>query len=297
MRQRLGTILNRHRVLRGHGVLGINRRNLEFIARSNPRRLFPRVDDKLLTKDICRARGIPVPDTFAVISRNGDIRRLPQWIAARESFVIKPARGSGGRGILQVEAHDGARFRITGRGTLTLEELAYHLSTLLAGLYSLGGLPDRGLVEHRIKPHPELARVCGIGTPDVRILLHRTAPVMAMLRLPTRASRGRGNLHQGAVGAGIDLETGETNGGVWRDRATAVHPDTGCRIRGLRVPGWAALLEAAGVLSRALGLGYVGVDFAVDAQLGPLVLEANARPGLAIQIANRRGLLPILEAR
>ncbi len=29
---------------------------------------------------------------------------------------------------------------------------------------------------------------------------------------------------------------------------------------------------------------------------GPLVLELNARPGLGIQVANRRGLRPLLEA-
>jgi len=33
----------------------------------------------------------------------------------------------------------------------------------------------------------------------------------------------------------------------------------------------------------------------LDAALGPVVLEANARPGLAIQIANRCGLLPRLK--
>jgi glutathione synthase/RimK-type ligase-like ATP-grasp enzyme len=47
-------------------------------------------------------------------------------------------------------------------------------------------------------------------------------------------------------------------------------------------------------LADALELGYIGVDFVLDAALGPVVLEANARPGLNIQVANRRGLLPRL---
>jgi hypothetical protein len=34
----------------------------------------------------------------------------------------------------------------------------------------------------------------------------------------------------------------------------------------------------------------------LDADLGPLVLELNARPGLAIQIANGRGLRGTLDA-
>ena len=38
------------------------------------------------------------------------------------------------------------------------------------------------------------------------------------------------------------------------------------------------------------GLGYLGVDIVLDRYHGPLILELNARPGLAIQIANRVGL-------
>jgi len=119
-------------------------------------------------------------------------------------------------------------------------------------------------------------------------------PVMAMVRLPTKASRGRANLHQGAAGAGIHLVTGRTFGGVCNDRAIAAHPDTRRSIAGLEIPGWNDLLSAAMELADAVELGYVGVDFVLDAQRGPVVLEANARPGLNIQVANRRGLLPRL---
>ena len=49
-------------------------------------------------------------------------------------------------------------------------------------------------------------------------------------------------------------------------------------------------------MSEAVGLGYIGVDVVIDASSGPTLLEANVRPGLAIQIANGKGLLPRLEA-
>ena len=42
------------------------------------------------------------------------------------------------------------------------------------------------------------------------------------------------------------------------------------------------------------GLGYIGVDFVLDRDHGPMILELNARPGLAIQMANGNGLLPRL---
>ena len=113
---------------------------------------------------------------------------------------------------------------------------------------------------------------------------------MSMLRLPTKASRGRANLHQGAVGVGIDLERGITYGGVWRDRSFDVHPDTGVSIRGIMIPNWTSVLKTSIQISQAIGLQYIGVDVLLDAKDGPLILEANARPGLSIQIANRCGI-------
>jgi hypothetical protein len=43
------------------------------------------------------------------------------------------------------------------------------------------------------------------------------------------------------------------------------------------------------------GLGYIGVDVVLDRDLGPLILELNARPGLNIQIANAVGIHHRLE--
>jgi len=57
------------------------------------------------------------------------------------------------------------------------------------------------------------------------------------------------------------------------------------------VPFWTTIVEMARRVSEAVGLGYLGVDIVVDRKQGPLLLEANARPGLAIQIANGKGLL------
>jgi len=114
--------------------------------------------------------------------------------------------------------------------------------------------------------------------------------------LPTRASRGRANLHQGAAAAGIDLRDGTTVGGVYRSRKVAQHPDTHAPIAGMVVPHWDRILDAAVRLADGLEMGYVGIDFVLDEHLGPLVLEANARPGLSIQLANRATLLGRLQA-
>jgi alpha-L-glutamate ligase-like protein len=281
--------------LRESGVLGINHRNLAFIQESNLRAHYPRVDDKTITKSICHASGIPVPETYAVIRRYGDVRRFPQLIGERSEFVVKPASGAAGRGIIVIARRKGKDFETPSGRIISEGDLDYHLSTILSGLYSLGGQVDSAIVEQRIIMHPTMERIAVGGTPDVRVILYRHVPVMAMVRLPTIQSEGRANLHQGAAAAAVHLVTGRTFGGVCSNRMITRHPDTGELIGGLEIPGWRELLAAAMKLSDALEMGYIGVDFVVDAKIGPVVLEANARPGLAIQVAHRIGLLPRLK--
>jgi alpha-L-glutamate ligase-like protein len=134
------------------------------------------------------------------------------------------------------------------------------------------------------------------GVPDIRVLVFIGYPVMAMVRLPTRHSRGKANLHQGAVGAGLDLATGRTTFGVLGNSAIDEHPDTGAPIAGLQIPHWDALLDLASRCYELTGLGYLGVDIVLDREHGPMLLELNARPGLNIQIANRCGLALRLRA-
>jgi alpha-L-glutamate ligase-like protein len=281
--------------LKKAGVLGINHRNMAFIQASNPRALYPRVDDKTITKQICHEHGIPVPETYAVIRRYGDVRRFSEWIEGRSDFVIKPASGAGGRGIVVIARRSGSDFETASGRKLNQGELNYHLSTILSGLYSLGGQVDCAIVEQRIIMHPIMKGIAVGGTPDIRVILYRNVPVMAMIRLPTTASEGRANLHQGAAAAAIHLVTGRTFGGVCGGRAINRHPDTREHIAGLVIPGWHNLLSAAMKLADALEMGYIGVDFVIDVKLGSVVLEANARPGLAIQVAHRTGLLPRLQ--
>jgi len=281
--------------LRKQGVLGINRRNLCYLFELNPRSLYRYIDDKVLTKTICKERGIPVPETYAIIDRFGDLQKLSGIIVGRCEFVVKPAAGSGGRGVVVIVGRNGNLFETSRGQMISLTELRYHISSILSGLYSLGGQSDCVIIEQRIVAHPVFENLAVGGTPDVRMIMLRGLAVMAMLRLPTQTSRGRANLHQGAVAAGINLSTGQTFGGVCRNRAIAVHPDTGTPIGRVKIPYWDEILEISKRLSEALNMGYLGVDIVLDAHEGPVVLEANARPGLSIQIANRSGLLPMLK--
>jgi alpha-L-glutamate ligase-like protein len=280
--------------LRRSGVLGINERNLDYLFELNPRSSYRLVDDKVVTKTLCKKQGIPVPETYAVIDRFGDLQNLPQIIGDREEFVIKPASGAAGRGVLVIVARQGELFKIAKGQILSLADLRYHISTTLSGLYSLSEQSDRVIIEQRIVPLPMFEKLAVGGTPDIRIILFRTCPAIAMLRLPTRASKGRANLHQGAAAAGINLDTGKTLGGVCRDRAITYHPDTGAALGQIEIPYWDQILETAKNIGAVIKMGYIGVDLLIDSSRGPVVLEVNARPGLAVQIANRSGLLPKL---
>src|SRR5262249_27505500 len=224
------------------------------------------------------------------------LRRLPEVLGDRDDFVIKPNRGSAGRGVLVIVGRQGRHYRRHNGEKVRLDALRQHLSDILSGMYSFGGRPDRAIIQQRIRLHPTFAAIAYKGIPDVRVILYRNEPAMAMLRLPTKESNGRANLHQGGIGTGIDLATGRTHHAVQHNRFVDCHPDTGMPVVGMRVPSWQEILDLSRRVSQAVGLGYVGVDIVVDAEEGPMLLEANARPGLAIQTANGRGLLPRLES-
>jgi alpha-L-glutamate ligase-like protein len=133
------------------------------------------------------------------------------------------------------------------------------------------------------------------GVPDIRLIVFKGFPVMGMLRLATHASDGKANLHQGAVGVGLDIGSGRAIAAVQHNRLIEAHPDTGADLRGIAVPNWQQLLTLAARCFEATRLGYLGCDIVIDRHAGPLLLELNARPGLSIQIANADGLLPRLQ--
>jgi alpha-L-glutamate ligase-like protein len=281
--------------LRRAGVLGINARNTLYTLRCNPRSRYPLVDDKLASKRACQEAGIPVPKLLAVARVHLEAKRLPKLLRGERSFVLKPARGAMGNGIVLLRRAEDGSLRRSGR-PYSEAEFVYHAAGIISGLYSLAGHVDVAMVEECLEVHPGLAALVSEGVPDVRVIVYRGIPVMAMTRLPTRASGGRANLHQGALGVGIDLSTGRTVHAMLRNRPVRSNPETGRTLLGHEIPSFDRVLEIAVAATDQVGLGYVGADVVVDAQHGPVILELNARPGLAIQIANRAGLRPWLDA-
>jgi alpha-L-glutamate ligase-like protein len=283
--------------LRQAGVLGLNGRNLNILTAWNPKPLYRLADDKLATKELCAQCGLAVPQTFAVVDHPVQVRRLDRLVGEHQQFVVKPVCGAAGRGVVLVAGRCGESFITVGGGTMSPENLRYHLLEILGGTYSLGGRADRAIIEQRIASHSALAALAAGGTPDVRIVLYRGAPVMAMLRLPTTRSSGRANLHQGALGVGLDLRTGSAVAAVCEGRIVDRHTDSGLAIGDIIMPAWPEILAVAEKLAAVIALGYLGVDIVLDDRARPVVLEANGRPGLTIQLANRCGLLKKITER
>ncbi len=282
------------RRLRETGVLGINERNADYTLAWNKRHLYPLVDDKLRTKRLAQDAGIPVPELYGVVEVDHQVVELPEFLQGFQDFVVKPASGSGGDGIIVITGKAKGLYRRASGLLMDQQELKHHVSNILSGMYSLGGHPDKALIEYRVRFDPVFEAISYLGVPDVRIIVFCGVPVMSMVRLPTRMSDGKANLHQGAIGAGIDIATGRTLTAVWRNGIVEEHPDTGNPVTGVQIPHWERLIRMAAHCYELTGLGYIGVDLVLDETKGPLVLELNARPGLNIQIANRTGLLPRL---
>jgi alpha-L-glutamate ligase-like protein len=280
--------------MRRRGIMGLNERNADFILPYNPRKNYPNVDNKLVTKALAISAGILVPDLYGVVEIIHEIGGLDQLLSQHEDFVIKPAHGAGGEGVLIVSGRQGERYRKSNGEVIDHSDVGHHVSNILGGLYSLGGLPDKALIEYRVRFDPIFDSISFQGVPDIRVLVFKSIPVLAMMRLPTRLSDGKANLHQGAIGVGIDLSTGLTHSGVWHEKTITEHPDTGSTLFGRMIPYWDEILAMTARCHDFAGLGFIGVDIVLDRDLGPMMLEINARPGLGIQLANNVGLLPRL---
>jgi len=288
-------------------ILGLNRRNQYYIRRLNPRKGKRIADNKLLTKKVLAQLNIKTPEVYKVIRHRSQVPFI-DWDSLPKSFVLKPNRGSAGAGILVFYGKKkGQKAWIRPNGQImTSSDISRHVEKILEGRFSMGGRKDIAIFEQRVVNHPILKPYCYKGIPDIRLIVFNNVPVMAMIRLPTKRSDGKANLHAGGICAGIDMASGVTtvamqmkSGSFQEDTYEDVEftYDTAeeLPLSGLKIPFWDEILEIGIKCQQASGLGYVGVDIALDRSKGPVVFELNVRPGLGIQTANNAGLRSRLE--
>lgn len=277
-------------------ILGLNARFQQYSYPSNPRKGKKIAGSKLLTKRVLVRAGIKVPQIYAKFGKVENAHSF-DWNKLPEAFALKPSRGLGGEGIIvtKKKARDGNGWITTQRKRVTFDDLKMHTLDILEGAYNYDSVPDVAFCEEYVGRHKAFRKFAYRGTPDIRIIVFNKVPVMAMLRLPTKESGGRANLHQGAIGVGVDIATGITTYAVWHGSSIRFKPGTKRKLHGIKIPHWTEILELAVRCQEVSGLGYLGVDVVLHPDKGPMVLELNSAPGLEIQLANATGLKKRLE--
>lgn len=279
-------------------ILGVNARNLLYIKPYNKKSGFKLADNKIATKKIFKKHKIPCPKTYKVLNDLNDLKNC-DWDDLPNSFVLKPAEGFAGKGIIVVFSRKKKERNtwIKSDGSLvTKEKIKKHILEILSGTFSLHGQKDSVFFEERIQVPREFKPYSFRGIPDIRVIVFNKVPVMGMIRFPTKKSEGKANLMQGGIGVGIDMANGITTTAIYgKNNIIEKNPDSGLLLSGIKIPYWDEILKMSIETQEISKLGYLGLDIIIDRKKGPLVLELNARPGLSIQIANLDGLKRRLE--
>lgn len=283
-------------------ILGLNRRNQEYVRPLNSPSSKRIADNKILTKKVLARENINTPEVYKLVKTKKQLQFL-DFESLPNSFVIKPNQGTGGNGIVVLygkKKGQTAWIRPSGE-IMTARDITTHIENIIEGRYSMGSRKDIAIIEERVKTDPFLKQYSYKGVPDIRIIGYNQVPIMAMMRLPTKKSNGTANLHSGAICTGIDISSGITTYSMhMQDRSlmsdsyemidSTLDLKENKKLGGIQIPYWEEILEIAVKCQKASKLGYIGVDIALDAEKGPVVFELNARPGLGIQVANQAGL-------
>lgn len=275
------------------GLLGINARNLLYIKPYNAKKAVMMADSKLQTKNYLSARGIPVARLYHVIHQKKDLKSF-DFNSLPTSFVVKPNAGFGGEGIVIIIGRKGGNFIKSNGDIISSEDLSAHVNDILDGRYSITDTADSALFEQRLEAPDLLKKMSYKGLPDFRIVVHNLIPVMAMLRLPTERSNGTANIHMGGIGVGIDIAKGELTFATQFGKKIDSIPGFGS-VKGVKMPRWNDFLLIASKVQQLTNLGFAAVDLVLDKNMGPVLLEINARAGLQVQVANMAPLRRRLE--
>jgi alpha-L-glutamate ligase-like protein len=224
-----------------------------------------------------------------ILRERSELGKFKEWMKQHEVFALKPSSAYGGEGIMLVNGRKGDVYH-TNMGPMSSSQIEIHAFSILEGQFH-GGEKDTAVVEELLTQSESLRDIVPRGLADIRVISFLGYPVMAMMRIPTIASGGKANIHLGAVAAGVRISTGVIFHSVWAGLPSPDHPDTGAPLLGKQIPLWDEILEVAAEAQRLAGIGYAGVDIAIDSKRGPVVMEVNRRPGLEIQNANAAGLL------
>jgi hypothetical protein len=258
--------------------------------RLNPREYWPRTENKIEFERHCRRVGLAVPRSFGTLefARNGRgdaarcradaARVLAAAPAAR--LIVKPVEGVYGRGVHALAAADGAFVCHDGRRR-TADEVCDWIER--------SSDFDQYLVQERIAPHPELARLSGTdslqtvrmvtyvgGGGDVTIGNCQLRVIVGESPVDNYCGGRTGNLL-----CDIPLACGRVSRAIGPADAgrrfvpVERHPRTGATLAGFEVPFWDAACRLVRDAATAfLPLRTIGWDVGIAAD-GPILIEGN----------------------
>ncbi len=281
---------------KGEDPLSIQIRNRNYIAKYNSNVLFS-VINKYNLKDQFDKWRVPTAELYAIVNSESQVDELMERLKTQDQFkngfVIKPSQSYGGKGIMVIKTRDQDGNFHAGSEIYDPSVVKTEILKIVKGEYLTSQTRtdhDIVIIEEKVNNHPDLEKISK-GLPDVRVIVFRGIPVMAMMRLSTDASDGLANLKQGAIGASVRITDGTVTRAEMKGVEVENHPDTGEPIIGFALDNWSELLSTACLAQKSTGLGYAGVDIVIDENNRVLVLEVNKRPGLEIQNVCESSLL------
>ena len=142
-------------------VLGMNARNYLFIKTHNSRRAKKIADNKILTKEVCYTNDVPTP---LLITKFNNLQTARQfdWSTLPSQFVLKPAAGYGGGGIMVIRKWNGNTGKTSENINVTSKDLESHVFDILEGAFSLSNFPDTAFVEALVTPHSTSKKLAGV---------------------------------------------------------------------------------------------------------------------------------------
>lgn len=269
--------------------------------------------DKLITTERFMQAGIPTANLLAVIGRNTathphagmfqnlhSVEDVVQLLAsAPDRLFIKPATGWRGEGAMGPTRSNGLWMVRTEQ--LTERELASRL---------LSQVPPGGwLVQERLRSHPGLASIggqLGLGCVRMNTALTTDGPEFLFAFCKIMGSEGLvDNFAGGKYGnlaAGVDKASGALTrvfgrkpGRQYLIEQVEMHPVTGARLVGFRLPLWDEVVN----LAKRTAVSFpeaplVGADIAITTD-GPRVIEIQSDWESNIsQLTYGAGLRPLL---
>ncbi len=220
------------------------------------------------------------------VNTDVSLKKFKKTFANSKKIIYKPLEGIGGHGISMYEINE--------------ENMAEVFAKLIM-------LP-KGVVEEYVIQHEDMNKLCPTSVNTLRVVTisSKSKPVtpdgkyMDIAYGALRIGGGTDvvdNFHSGGMAAVVDMETGElvTNAANMEGDTFIVHPMTGAKIKGFKIPFFDEAIQMVKDICAKDGVeGNLGWDICIT-ETGPVLIEANRGPGAILLIApyivERKGMM------